>query len=396
MAPDQLRLGIAGLGRAFMLMLPTFVLHPAIRLVAAADPRPEAQQRFSEDFSARCYATVEELCDDPGVDAVYIASPHQHHAAHVAAAAAGGKHVLVEKPMALNLEDCRRMIDAARQAGVHLIVGHSHSFDQPYRRARELIASGAFGSVRMITACNFTDFLYRPRRPEELVTDEGGGVVFNQAAHQVDIVRLLGGGWVRSVRALTGSWDAARPTEGAYSALLSFDDGAFASLTYSGYAHFDTDEFCGWVGELGQRRDANVYGTVRKQLRSVGGSEEEAALKNQRAYGARGSFPAIRTEQKLPNHFGLVVASCDHADLRPMPQGIMVYGNEARECLPLRPQDVPRVEVVDELLDAVMRGRQPLHSGEWGLATLEVCLAILQSAHEGREIRLHHQVGMRL
>ena len=75
----------------------------------------------------------------------------------------------------------------------------------------------------MITAINYTDFLYRPRRPEELDTAQGGGALFNQAPHQVDIVRLLGGGRVASVRAMTGAGIAARPTEGAYAALLTFD-----------------------------------------------------------------------------------------------------------------------------------------------------------------------------
>ena len=115
----------------------------------------------------------------------------------------------------------------------------------------------------MITALNFTDFLYRPRRPEELDTARGGGVVFSQGAHQVDVVRLLAGGHVRTVRASTGAWDPARPTEGAYSALLTFADGAFASLTYSGYAHFDSDEFCGWIGETGQPKDPARYGAAR-------------------------------------------------------------------------------------------------------------------------------------
>ena len=84
------------------------------------------------------------------------------------------------------------MIAAARNARVHLIVGHSHSFDAPILRTRDLIASGAYGAVRMIHALNYTDFLYRPRRPEELDTTQGGGAVFNQAAHQADIVRLIG------------------------------------------------------------------------------------------------------------------------------------------------------------------------------------------------------------
>src|SRR5256714_317846 len=222
-------------------MLPTFVHDSRVTLVAAADPRAEARQRFTADFSAKTYDSVAELCADPTVEIVYVATPHQHHAAHAALAAQHGKHLLVEKPMALTLQDCTAMIDAAKRAGLLLIVGHSHSFDGPILRTRELIASGEYGAVRMIAALNYTDFLTRPRRPEELDTAQGGGAVFNQAAHQVDIVRLLGGGLVKSVRAATGAWDAARPTEGAYTALLTFENGAFASLTYGGYGPFASD-----------------------------------------------------------------------------------------------------------------------------------------------------------
>jgi phthalate 4,5-cis-dihydrodiol dehydrogenase len=192
MTARRIRLGIAGLGRAFTLMLPTLSADPRVELVAAADPRAEARERFVQDFGAKGYETVGELCADPEVEAVYVATPHQHHAEHAIAAASRGKHVLVEKPMALSLEEAGAMIEAARKARVFLMVGHSHSFDAPIRRAREIIASGDVGAVRMITALNFTDFLYRPRRPEELDTQRGGGVIFSQAAHQVDIVRLLG------------------------------------------------------------------------------------------------------------------------------------------------------------------------------------------------------------
>jgi len=83
----ELRLGVAGLGRAFQLMLPTLVADRRIVLVAAADPRPEARDRFEGDFSARGYANVAEMCADPNVQAVYIATPHQFHAANVVAAA---------------------------------------------------------------------------------------------------------------------------------------------------------------------------------------------------------------------------------------------------------------------------------------------------------------------
>ncbi|MDQ4062053.1 MAG: Gfo/Idh/MocA family oxidoreductase [Pseudomonadota bacterium] len=397
MTDRKLQLGVVGLGRAFMLMLPTLAHHPRLRLVAAADPRPEGRAQFAEDFAATSYASVEDLCADPDVEAVYIASPHQFHVEHVARAAEGGKHILVEKPMALSLRDCEAMIAAARKAGVHMIVGHSHSFDAPYLRTRELIAGGAYGAVRMITAVNFTDYLYRPRRPEELDTERGGGAVFSQAPHHIDIVRLLGGGRVKSVRAGTGAWDPRRPTEGAYSTFLTFEDGAFASVTYSGYGRFDTDEFCDWTGEMGQPRNPDEYGAARRLLATVSSPEEEAALKNKRAYGL-GASPAKSAPGSagplLHNHFGFVLASCERADLRPLPQGVMIYADEARRLDPLPRPEVPRAEVIDELFDAVVLGREPIHTGEWGMATTEVCIALLQSAREGREISLNHQVGV--
>src|SRR6266581_3078673 len=392
MPERRLRIGVAGLGRAFTLMLPTLAADPRVELVAAADPRGEATGRFAADFGARVYASVDELCADEGVEVVYVATPHQHHAAHVALAAARGKHTLVEKPMAITLEECRRMVDAAERANVCLIVGHSHSFDRPILRTREIIDSGTVGRVLMITAQYDTDFLYRPRRPEELATASGGGVVFSQGAHQIDIVRLLGGGHVASVRALTGAWDPSRPTEGAYAALLTFADSAFASLVYSGYAHFDADEFCGGISELGKTKTAGAYGAARRNLERATNAVEEAALKQARNYGGAEYPPSGAAAAPWYEHFGVVLVSCEHADLRPLPTGVMIYGGaEARlESLP-RPA-VPRAEVIDELYDAIVHRRPPLHDGRWAMATLEVCLAILESARDRREITLRHQV----
>src|SRR5690606_29271580 len=122
-------------------------------------------------------------------------------------------------------------------------------------------------------------------RPEELDTRLGGGVVFSQAAHQIDIVRLLGGGLVQSVRACTGQWDPGRPTESAYSALLTFDNGAFASVTYSGYGHYDSDELLGNIGEMGMEKNVADYGAARKKLTQISSPEAEATLKAAGNYG---------------------------------------------------------------------------------------------------------------
>jgi phthalate 4,5-cis-dihydrodiol dehydrogenase len=379
--PPPLRIGAAGLGRAFSMMVPTLAGDARVRLVAGADPRAAARAKFESDFGARAFASVDELCADPEVQVVYVATPHQFHAEHAIAAAARGKHVLVEKPMALTMADCRAMARAAHQARVQLVVGHSHSFDAPIAKACAIIASGALGRLRMVSALNYTDFLYRPRRPEELDSALGGGVVFNQAAHQVDVVRRLAASPVKTVRAFSGAWDPTRPTEGAYSALLGFADGAFATLVYSGYAHFDSDELAGWIGESGARKDPASYGAARRLLNG-----DELALKNERNYGGTG-FRGAPKPQAHP-HFGFVVASCERGDLRPLPTGVVIYADDAVRTEPLPPPAVPRVEVIDELCAAVLDGRPPLHGGDWGTANLEACLAIVRSAREGREIAL--------
>jgi phthalate 4,5-cis-dihydrodiol dehydrogenase len=383
-----LRIGVAGLGRAFSVMLPTFLRDRRVQLVAAAEPRAEARARFERDFGGKTYDSVEALCADRDVEAVYIATPHQHHVAHALSAAARGKHLLIEKPIALTLEDAQAITDAARAASVHVVVGHSHSFDAPILRARALIESGAYGAVRMITALNFTDFLYRPRRPEELDTAQGGGALFNQAPHQVDIVRLLGGGRVRSVRAQAGAWDSARPTEGAYSALMTFESGAFASLTYSGYGHFDSDEFQGWIGEMGQAKPANP----RRERPRLPDAAAEAAFKASRTYGGANWTPPA-PQDLAHQHFGTLIVSCEGADLRPLPNGVVVYDDTGARLDELPLPAVPRAEVIDELYDAVVNGKPPLHDGAWATATLEVCLAMLQSARDGGEVALSHQVA---
>lgn len=390
MEREPLRIGVVGLGRAFSLMLSTFLRDPRVRLVGACDPREEARRQFADDFHAPAYADVPELAASPDVEILYVASPHQFHALHTEIAAAHGKHVLVEKPMALSVAECDRMIEACRAANVRLIVGHCHSFDTPYLRTRDLIRSGRFGAVKMIHAVNYTDYLYRPRRPEELLTSEGGGAVFSQAAHQVDIVRLLAGSCAVNLRATVGRWDPSRHTEGAYSALLWFENGAYASLSYNGYGHFSTDEWTGGVGEMGEPVSMDSYGRARKRLDTFPTPEAEAQLKAAGTYGGSAYKATSATDAPPPfhQHFGPVLVTCEGADLRPLPDSIVVYGDRQYETVELEQPIVPRAEVIDELYDAVRCEKPPIHDGNWAKGTLEICVAMLESSQLGREVLL--------
>ena len=386
MSVAPINIGVIGLGRAFSLMVPTLSKDPRVRVVAGYDTREEPLHQLAADFGASVYNDAEALCADPRVEAVYIASPHQFHAEHVKLAARYSKHILLEKPMALTLSQCDEMIDVCDRANVHLIVGHCHSFDQPYALAANLISSGEYGQVRMIHAFNYTDFLYRPRRPEELQTDMGGGVVFSQAVHQLDIVRLLAGSPVTSVRAVVGRWDETRPTEGAYAALILFDNNCFASVVYSGYAHFDSDEWCGWVSEMGEEKSPIRHSEARQRLARVGVGLGEAALKASMTYGGKNYSHEQDTSEVLAyQHFGPVIVSCQHADIRPVPDGVWVHSDNKRWKISLEPPVVPRVEVIDELYGALREASTPLHNGAWARDTLVVCLALLRSSESRKD-----------
>jgi phthalate 4,5-cis-dihydrodiol dehydrogenase len=384
-----IRLGIVGLGMAGAVMVHAAARHPGFRITAAAEPQAVPREAFARDFNAGAYDDVRRLCDDPGVDAVYIATPHQFHAEHASLAAAAGKHVILEKPMALTLADCDRIIVAVEKAGVHLVVGHTHAFDSAVRAMRALIASGKLGRLGMIASWNYTNYLYRPRRPEELNTSKGGGILFNQVPHQVDTVRLLGGGLVKSVRAHASGLDPARPTEGHAVAFLAFQDGAAASLVYGGYDFFDSDELHGWISERGAPKQP-AHGAARRAL--VVHIGDEAALRTANfAYGA-----AEGIEPPHQPHFGLTIATCARGELRGSADGVFVYGEDGRREIPL-PEGARfsgRGNVLDDLAAAIRTGKKPVHDGRWGKATLEVALAIQTSAREGREVTLVHQVAV--
>jgi len=395
-AAPSIRLGLIGLGGATNQILPSLRSHPEVRIVAAADLRAEARERFTSAFGAPAYADVEQLCQDPQVNTVYIATPHQWHKEHAVSAAACGKHIIVEKPMALTLDDCEAMTQAAARHGVHLLVGHTHSFDPPVRRMRAIIRSGELGPLAMINTWSYSNFLMRPRRPEELDTAQGGGIIFNQVPHQVDVVRLLGGGLVRSVRSMAWALEPGRPTEGSHLTFLQFEDGAAASLVFSGYDYFDSDEFHFWVGESGEPKAADGHGKARAQLRRFANAHEEGAFKA--AAATRADLgAAVQPAHWHHLHCGVTIVSCARGDMRPSADGVLIYDQSGRRELPVaRGAAFPdKSSVIDEMLQAMRTGESPLHDGAWGKATMEVSMAVLQSARERREIVLQHQVPVR-
>ena len=387
-----LRMGMAGLGVASTQILPSLATLSHIKIAAAVDVRKEALGKFREEYGGETFDTVEEMCKSDKIDFVYIATPNELHAEHVITAAKHGKHAIVEKPMALSIEQCEAMNEASEKYGTKLLCGHTHSFDPPIRKIREIVKNEELGKLCMINTWNYNEFMYRPRMKHELATSHG--VVLNQGPHHVDVVRLIGGGMVRSVRAMTGIWDASRGHEGSYVVYLEFEDGVPATLVYSGYGFFDTAELHWWVGEGGQPRAPETNLNVRRRLKAISDPSKEESLKEQMRYGGQreGEYSHRSQDKRMQPFFGFTLVTCEKGDIRQSQDGLIIYGDEEKREVALQARRIGREAEIDELYNAVVNDRPVFHDGRWGEATLEVCLAILESAKQRREVSVSHQV----
>ncbi len=404
---DVLRLGIVGLGMGAGRVIPEIAHLPFIKLTAGADVRPHALNQFREEFGAETYQSVEEMCQSPNVDAVYVCTPHNYHCEHTITALTNKKHVIVEKPMALSIEECEAMNQAAEANGVKLLCGHTHSFDPPIQKMAEVVRSGQLGRTLMINSSYYKNFIYRPFSDQDVGMSRG--VVLNQGPHQVDIVRLLGGGKVRSVRAMAGVGDPTRgeprPAEGHYVCYLEFENGVPASLVFSGYAYLDTAELVWGIGEGGQPIDPQSFVNAHRFFKEVGTGLDrkkkmEQLLESWRYGGTNvGEWFHSGSSGQLPGKrhqpfFGLNIVTCEKGDIRQSPDGIYLYTDQGRNEVPIPAGAHGREAEIRELYEGVVNGHPVFHDGRWGEATLEVSLAILQSAEERREIPMSHQVAV--
>lgn len=378
----MIRVGIAGVGAAGRAFIAAIAAHPRFELRAIADPSEAVRAEFSGRDGVTAYTDFEAMLEAAAIDVVCIATPTGMHAEQAVAAFGAGKHVLLEKPMATTLADARRVVAAAGGAGRVLLVGHSHSYDAPIACMRALVEEGALGAPRMANTWCFTDWVYRPRRPEELDVAQGGGVTFRQGAHQFDILRLLCGGLARTVRAKTFDFDAVRSTIGAHAAFVDFADGAAGTAVYSGYDHLPGALLTFGIGEWGfpqpQESRAPASGAVS--------TADELRAKAERARHA------IPPKAPHPPVFGLTLLSCERGDIRQVPEGLAVHTREGTTIVPVSAERSPRELLLDELHEAIDGIRAPLHDGPWALASLELCLAVMESGRSGREVPLAHQV----
>jgi predicted dehydrogenase len=261
--PERIDVAIIGLGGKGRSHAANLAGLPGVRIAALGDISEDAIARARlelGDAAADAYGAtdVDRILDDPAVSGVVIATQHDSHRPLAVAAARAGKHLLIEKPLALTLDDCRAIVDAADAAGVQVVMG----FQARYRHFVQLIKQ------RIPRPRVLHGEIIDPVWPDSFWAVDsvrGGGNVLSQGVHTLDLVCYLAAGEPVRIHAVGGilSHDPnVTPTIDSCLATIEFDTGAVASVTIGDFGPLP------WPGDKafyqvfdGGHRSATMYGT---------------------------------------------------------------------------------------------------------------------------------------
>lgn len=315
-------------------------------LVAVMDiDEGKAKDVASKYGVPKWYASDVELVRDQNVDAVYIATPVNVHAKQVLMAAENGKHVLCEKPLAMTMDDCRKVAEACRVAGVKLGVGLMMRFHACHRAMREVIASGEIGKPVMGRA-QLT--CWYPRIPGAWRQDpaqSGGGALMDLGIHTIDLLRTLLGE-VQAVIAFAENVVQEYPVDDSSVVLLRFVSGAMGVVE----SFFN-------IPDAAAQNALEIYGTKGCIL-----------ARGTIGQGSSGSFVVYSSFQE-GYEAKQTRTSGDISVREVVPEPVNIYQAE-----------------IEAFADAILHDTEPPVSAEDGNRSMECLLAAYQSAREGRRI----------
>lgn len=226
MNKDTLKFGIIGCGR--IAQRHAEHIKNTGRLVATCDIVKESAEKLAKQYDASAYPTPEEMFKNhPHMDVVAVCSPNGLHAEHTIKALKAGFHVLCEKPMALNVQDCGEMINTAEKANRRLFIVKQNRFNPPVAAVKKLIDDGKLGkifSVQLSCFWNRNEAYYKNSWKGTKALD--GGTLYTQFSHFIDLLYWLIGD-VKTVHAFGGNYH--------HENIIEFEDAGVISLKfYSG------------------------------------------------------------------------------------------------------------------------------------------------------------------
>ena len=228
-------IGLIGAGYFGAVHAAAIARQPDARVVAACSGRPETAAAFVAAHGGKAYPDWRALLDDPAVEAVVIATPHDRHVEAAVAALAAGKHVLLEKPMAPSVALCREIEAAAGGAPGLLMIGHVMHFFRPLLAARAVLAEGRLGRPLAGSSGLVKLWMEANRRPWHLAPETGGGMLMTAGIHALDQLVWLMDGAVEAVSAMSGALFHDQAADDTAFLNLRFSDGRLGQVTSLGY-----------------------------------------------------------------------------------------------------------------------------------------------------------------
>jgi UDP-N-acetyl-2-amino-2-deoxyglucuronate dehydrogenase len=332
---ERIGAAVIGLGKVASAHIDALASSPRSRLVAVMDADPERAGAFAARLGVRACTDVEALLADADVRMVSICTPHPTHAALAIRAAESGRHVLVEKPMAISLADCDAMIRAAAEHDVRLGVVSQRRLYEPVLRMRDAIAGGRIGRpiLATLTVLGWRGQDYYAADPwRGTWAGEGGGILVNQVTHHLDLLQWLMG----PVEELFGySANLNHPyieVEDTALAVLRFQGGALGSIVVS------NSQRPGLFGRIHVHGETGASVGVQTETGSafVAGVTSEVA-------------PPINDIWTIPGEEDLLAGWQEEDRERASRIDVTTHYHRAQ---------------IEEFLDAIDEGRAPLVSGE--------------------------------
>ncbi len=265
--PRTASLGVVGLGR--MGRLYAEIVSRSVegaRLVAVFSRTRSRCEEVARELGARCVSSAEEMMRDPEVEGVIVATPSYTHAEMIELAADYGKHVLVEKPIDVDIDRARRAVSRAERSGIKLLVGYMRRFHSSYRRAKELVDEGRIGIPYAYIGVSKDP---EPPPPGWLRDPRlSGGLLLDLASHDFDLARWFLGREPIEVYARGGDFHGAGFGDADSAiATIAFEGGAFATVIASRRSPYGYDVRC----EIHGTEGAVFVGSRHSYEVSIGG-----------------------------------------------------------------------------------------------------------------------------
>ena len=318
---------------------------PEAHLVAVTDTAPEAARSLATAYGVETVGSLDDLLARPEIDVVILATPSGLHPDQAVAAAGAGKHVITEKPMAIDLPGIDRMIATARDAGVHLAVIFQTRFQPDVLRLKRALAAGLFGRpvagnavVHWHRTQDYYDASGGWRGTRAL---DGGGALMNQSIHTIDLLQWVLGP-VERVSAETATLAHRMETEDTATAALRFHNGA-----------------------LGMIQGTTAAQSDRPVRLEIVGTSGRAVLEG-------GSLTAWEPERDVPADE--LLDDADRAMSDGWQRGEPMGAGHARQ--------------LRQIFASLARGDVPPVPGHEARAAVEIILAIYESARTGQRVSI--------